>query len=353
LLNELYPGSSVSNPIDFLATGTAEQLGRIIDYTDNYFDEIDAMAVIFGTPGLTPIFDVYEMLDVKMKAARKPIYPILPSTLTASEEVKFFLEKGRINFPDEVLFARALGLACFTPQPAETADNTRVKVPDELFLKLKQHHSGYLNPGLVAEVLDAARLPRIKEVVVSEKKTIEKASAGLGFPLVMKVIGPLHKSDSGGVILNVKDLASALLTYDSLMKIPGAEGVLIQPMIKGYELFAGVKYEEKFGHIILCGMGGIFIEVLKDLSTGLVPLSKEACMEMISSLKIYPILKGIRGQKGINTDRFAEILVQISDLVRAVPQIVEMDINPLIAADDSIIAVDARIRVEFENSDSI
>jgi acetyltransferase len=133
------------------------------------------------------------------------------------------------------------------------------------------------------------------------------------------------------------------------MKIPGAEGVLIQPMVKGHELFAGVKYENKFGHIILCGMGGIFIEVLKDFSTGLVPLSKEACMDMISSLKIYPILKGIRGQKGINLDRFAEILVLMSDLVRAVPQIIEMDLNPLIAADEGIFAVDARIRVEFDN----
>jgi acetyltransferase len=83
LLKELFPGSTVNNPIDFLATGTSEQLSKIIDYTDRYFDEIDGMAVIFGTPGLSPIFNVYDMLDEKMKTCVKPIYPILPSTLTA------------------------------------------------------------------------------------------------------------------------------------------------------------------------------------------------------------------------------------------------------------------------------
>jgi acetyltransferase len=167
----------------------------------------------------------------------------------------------------------------------------------------------------------------------------------LGFPLVMKVIGPVHKSDTGGVKLNINDLKTARDTYNYLMKIPGATGVLLQPMVKGLELFAGVKYEKKFGHLILCGMGGIYIEVLKDFSAGLAPLSKEESSDMIRRLKVYGILKGVRGQEGINIGLFTEIICHISDLVESLPEIVEMDINPLIASKDKIFAVDARIRI--------
>jgi acetyltransferase len=345
LLKELYPGSSVNNPIDFLATGTAAQLGKIIDYSDQYFDEIDGMAVIFGTPGLSPIYDVYEVLGEKMKTSKKPIYPILPSTYTAKDEVSSFLQKGRINFPDEVLFARALGLSYFTPVPVMPELNNPYPISPETQKFIAGKQSGYLDPETVSMILDASGIPRVSEKVVTTKDEINVSISETGFPLVMKVIGPVHKSDSGGVLLNVRDSETALQNFDILMKIPGATGVLLQPMIKGLELFAGVKYEKKFGHLILCGMGGIFIEVLKDFSAGLVPLSKEESMEMIKRLKIFPMLKGIRGQQGINLQLFAEILARLSELVQAVPAIIEMDLNPLIASNDRITAVDARIRI--------
>jgi acetate---CoA ligase (ADP-forming) len=345
LLKELFPGSSVNNPIDFLATGTSEQLGKIIDYTDRYFDEIDGMAVIFGTPGLNPIFDVYEVLHEKMKTCTKPIYPILPSTLTASEEVKSFLQKGRINFPDEVLFAHALGMAHFTPKPTISADQVKTKLAAGLLQSLKRLPPGYLEPELVAKLLDSVMIPRVPEKMVETLSGIANATDQIGFPLVMKVLGPLHKSDTGGVKLNINNNVTASATFNELMKIDEAKGVLLQPMIKGRELFAGVKYEKKFGHLILCGMGGIFIEVLKDFSTGLAPLSIEESTEMIRRLKIFPILKGVRGQEGINIGLFAEILRRLSDLVESVPEIMEMDLNPLIASNDKILAVDARIRI--------
>jgi acetate---CoA ligase (ADP-forming) len=345
LLKELFPGSSVNNPVDFLATGTAEQLGKIIDYTDKYFDEIDGMAVIFGTPGLTPIFDVYKVLDEKMKLSSKPIYPVLPSTYTAREEVKAFLEKGRINFPDEVLFARALGLAYFSHQTADYEAIVILDAPQDIKALISGSPPGYLDPGSVALILDAYGIPRIKELVVNDRSEVLEAAFETGFPLVMKVIGPVHKSESGGVILNVKTPEAALEKHDALMKIPGATGVLIQPMITGLELFAGLKYEKKFGHMVLCGMGGIFIEILKDFSAGLAPLTRQESINMIGQLKIYPMLKGARGQKGINIDLFAEILVRLSQLALAIPQISEMDLNPLIASGEKIIAVDARIRI--------
>jgi acetyltransferase len=162
----------------------------------------------------------------------------------------------------------------------------------------------------------------------------------------MKVVGPVHKSDVGGVVLNVKDENQLKAEFGRMMKIPETTGILLQPMLLGTELFAGAKFEPPFGHLILAGMGGIFIEVLKDVATGLAPLSKSEALQMIKSLKSYKIIKGVRGQKGINEELFAEIIMRLSALVQAAPEIMELDLNPLLGSENHVVAVDARIRVE-------
>ena len=117
-------------------------------------------------------------------------------------------------------------------------------------------------------------------------------------------------------------------------------------MLSGTELFAGAKKEEKFGHMVLCGLGGIFIEVLKDVNSGLAPLTKEEAIRMIRSLKSYGIIKGARGQEGVNEELFAEIVLRLAALVTIAPEIFEMDLNPLLGKKDKVVAVDARIRIE-------
>ena len=163
---------------------------------------------------------------------------------------------------------------------------------------------------------------------------------------VAEVVGPVHKSDIGGVVLNIKSEQHLALEFDRMMQLPEVTAVMVQPMLKGTELFIGAKYEEKFGHVVLCGLGGIFVEVLKDVSSGLAPLSYEEAYSMIRSLRAYKIIKGTRGQKGVNEDKFAEIIVRLSTLLRFATEIKEMDINPLLATDKHVIAVDARIRIE-------
>ena len=118
LKEKLLPGSSVSNPIDILATGTPEILGTAIDYCEQRFDNIDAIAVIYGTPGLTTLYEAYEVLHKKIQECKKPIFPILPSLHTAGPEVAEFLQKGHVNFSDEVTLATALSQIMQTPQPA-------------------------------------------------------------------------------------------------------------------------------------------------------------------------------------------------------------------------------------------
>ena len=134
--------------------------------------------------------------------------------------------------------------------------------------------------------------------------------------------------------------------FDRMMTIKDATAVMVQKMIKGTELFIGAKYEPRFGHIVLCGLGGIFVEVLKDVSSGLAPLTYDEAFNMIRSLRGYKIIKGTRGQKGLNEQKYADIIVRLSTLLRYATEIKEMDINPLLADENDVIAVDARILVE-------
>ena len=352
---QLFPGSSVANPIDFLATGTAEQLGTIIDYCEQKFDNIDAIAVIYGTPGLTQLYEAYDVLDKKIRACHKPIFPVLPSLHTAGAEVAEFLAKGHVNFSDEVTLATALSQIMRTPQPAspelELYGVDVPKIREIIYretnrLKFEGFTSGYLAPDTVRELLSCAGIPLVPEIVSISKEELTAFAEKVGYPVVAKVVGPVHKSDVGGVALNIRTPEHLALEFDRMMLIPDATGVMVQKMLKGTELFIGAKYETRFGHVVLCGLGGIFVEVLKDVSSGLAPLSYAEAYSMIHSLRGYKILKGTRGQQGINEQKYAEIIVRLSTLLRFATEIKEMDINPLLADGSDIIAVDARILIE-------
>ena len=342
----LYSGSSVSNPIDFLATGTAEQLGIIIDYCENKFDFIDAMIVVFGSPGLFDVANVYNVLNTKLEVCKKPIFPVLPSIINAHKEITTFLEKGNINFPDEVVLGKALSQVYKTPFPV--SENINLPSIDEQKIRtiIDNASNGYLDSKTTAFLLDATGINRVKEVVGSSKKKLLSKFEKKNFPLVMKVVGPLHKSDVKGVILNITSMKEAAKSFDTLMQIKNAKGVLAQPMLTGLELFIGVKKEEGFNHTIVCGLGGVFVEILKDISAGLSPLSKVEIKKMISNLRGYKLLQGIRGKEGVNIEKFIDIIQRVSALVEVAPEIIEMDMNPLIGTPQNISAVDVRIRIE-------
>lgn len=343
LLEKLHPGSSVANPIDFLATGTAVQLGQIIDFVDNELDDIDGMVVIYGTPGLFPVFDAYDVLDKKMQQCKKPVFPVLPSTITAREEVASFVSRGRVIFSDEVQLGKALAKVANADAPAPVS----VKFPgvDIRLLRdtIETAGEGYLSPREVQDILDAAGIARVPEAVASDLDTLLQQAKKLGYPLALKVVGPVHKSDVGGVALDIHDEQLLLKEYERMMHIPGAEAVLIQPMLSGIELFAGVKREEPFGHLLFCGMGGIYIEVLKDVSSTLAPVAIEEARQMVRRLKSHPVIAGMRGKPGADEEAFAHVLLKLSALLFHAPEIDEMDINPLIGTPNSLFAVDARI----------
>jgi acetyltransferase len=341
----LYPGSSIANPIDFLATGTAEQLGIIIDYCEHKFDSIDAMVVVFGSAGLFDVENVYNVLSVKLEICNKPIFPVLPSVVNAQREIQSFLKKGHIHFPDEVVLGKALSQVYNTPDP----QSQKISLPKIDVIGIRKiidaATDGYLSPKQSVALLDSAGIPRVHEIVENSKEKLLAAMEATDFPVVMKVVGPLHKSDAQGVVLNIANETEAAETFDLLMKIDSATAVMVQPQLAGLELFVGVMKEPGFNHTILCGLGGIFIEVLNDISAGLSPISNNEAQQMVQSLRGYKLIQGARGREGVDENQFVEIIQRLSALVEAVPEITEMDINPLIGTQKNIVAVDARVRV--------
>ena len=347
LKSKLFPGSAVANPIDILATGTPEQLGIAIDYCEKKFDDIDAIAVIYGTPGLTQLYEAYEVLHQKMLECKKPIFPILPSLHTAGPEVAEFLQKGHVNFSDEVTLATALSQIMRTPKPApQEVQLYGIDIPRLNKIIFSIEKDGYVPPQTVRDILSCAGISLVPEMVSTSKEALMAFANEVGYPVVAKVVGPVHKSDVGGVALNIRTEKHLALEFDRMMGIQDATGVMVQKMLKGTELFIGAKYEERFGHVVLCGLGGIFVEVLKDVSSGLAPLTYGEAYSMIHSLRGYKIIKGTRGQQGINEQKYAEIIVRLSTLLRFATEIKEIDINPLLADENNVVAVDARILIE-------
>lgn len=343
LLDELFNGSSVANPIDILATGTAEQLEKSIRFCEN-LEMIDGVAVIFGSPGLFSNREAYQVILEQQATSSKPIYAVLPSVLNAKEEMDMYMHAGGVFFEDEAVLGRALVKESM--QEISFADKQEMVCEKASEIKaLLNGKNGLLPTQEGFRLLDLLGITRPKSLIVHSETDALNAADELGFPLVMKVVGPAHKSDVGGVVLNVDTLDAVKNNFVKLSAIPDATGVEVSQMERGLEVFIGVKKEPGFGHIITCGLGGIFIEVLKDIQYSLAPVNKEEALRMIRSLKSYKLIQGVRGQEGLNEEVFADAICKISALLSVAPEIEEMDLNPLMGRGDRLSAVDIVVKL--------
>ncbi|MBQ0006174.1 MAG: acetate--CoA ligase family protein [Alistipes sp.] len=347
LLTKLNTGSSVSNPIDIMTDGTADQLAEVIDFCQNDCPQIDAMTVIWGGLEAGGNEDVYDVLLSKLKTCTKPIYIVMASTLITSDRTTSFHQKGAITFPDEVFLAKALKK--ISESHNFQSENISLPPVDRHRIRevINNNGSGHLQPEQVQILLDAAGIPRVKEAsAYSVDEALEAVREIGGYPLVMKVVGPEHNYLSSGTTLNVREDLIMKNEFERMMKIPGADCVLFQKMLSGIEIFIGAKKEGNFGHLVMCGMGGVFVETLNDISIGLAPFSKEEVDSMIKSLKAYPILRGLSRGNGINLNLLNETIRRVSALCLAAPEIEEFDINPMLGDRDSLMSVNARITLK-------
>lgn len=178
----------------------------------------------------------------------------------------------------------------------------------------------------------------------------------LGYPVALKVVSPdiIHKSDLGGVKLRLQDRRAVEMAYGDIVdavarKCPGAtvKGVSVQRMARsGVEVILGMNKDPQFGPVLMFGIGGILVELLKDVSFRIVPLERSDATEMIHEIKGFPLLTGYRGREPVDLAKLEEMLLRLSDLAENYPQIKELDINPVFAYRDGAVAVDARIRLD-------
>jgi acyl-CoA synthetase (NDP forming) len=204
------------------------------------------------------------------------------------------------------------------------------------------------------KLLSKYGIPVTRESIANSPDEAFAIASQIGTPVAMKISSPdiSHKSDVGGVVLNVSAL-EARSTYDKIISqikkvapLARIEGILVQQMApQGHELIVGLKKDSQFGHALMFGLGGIFVEVYKDVSFRVVPIEKSEALDMISQIRGYPILKGIRGRKPANIEAIAHVLVSVSQMAQK-ENIIELDINPLMVNETGAVAVDARAMIE-------
>jgi acetate---CoA ligase (ADP-forming) subunit beta len=226
----------------------------------------------------------------------------------------------------------------------------------EILAKAAKEKRSLLTEIESKELLKAARIPVVETRLATSKKEAMEIAARLGFPVVMKIVSPdvVHKSDAGGVKLSIQNATQAGRAYSEILAnikkhYPKAKitGITVQKMAKqGIEIIIGMTKDAQFGPVIMFGLGGILVEVLKDVSFRIVPMTKRDASEMIAEIKGYPILKGYRGQDPADIPYLEDLIVKVSEFVDKNPEIKELDLNPVFAYKDGALAVDARIILE-------
>ncbi len=209
------------------------------------------------------------------------------------------------------------------------------------------------------ELLRQAGISVIETRLAISKEEAISISRQLGFPAVLKIASPdvTHKSDSGGVKLGLKTAKQVGKAYDDILAAIGQEhpqavihGVSVQKMARpGVEVIIGMSKDSQFGPVLMFGLGGILVEILKDVSFRIVPLARRDAQEMVREIKGYPLLEGYRGQEPVDVSYLEELLLKVSQFVEENPEIKELDINPIFAYRDGAVAVDARVILEEGN----
>jgi acyl-CoA synthetase (NDP forming) len=206
------------------------------------------------------------------------------------------------------------------------------------------------------KILKQVGIPVVEARLAENQKEVVSLSQKVGFPVVLKIISPdvVHKTDSGGVKLGLKSVSEVKKAYNEILasvkkQFPSAviHGVSVQKMARpGTEVIIGTSKDPQFGPVIMFGLGGIFVEMLKDVSFRIIPVARRDAQEMIQEIKGYPLLQGYRGKEPASIPVLVDMILKISNLINKNPQIKELELNPIFAYKDRAVAVDARIILE-------
>jgi acyl-CoA synthetase (NDP forming) len=339
----LPPESSSANPIDCLPTRTALQVAEVFNIIEEEEEgNIDVIAIQVANPGMSDNREMYRVVSGAMGHSAIPVIPALTSVTTCADLIESFTGEGNPCFHDEVNLGKAVGKVLRRPRIHEMS-KTLAQYDCEGIGRILEGRSGVLDSATAGEVLVRAGFLLPGQAMIDSPDRLAETCERISYPLVMKVWGPLHKSDRGGVRLGIGSVNAAQSAWDELMAIRGATGVLVQEMIEGSEVILGSSRSHDLGHLVMFGLGGIYAEALNDVQFALAPLSEEECREMVTGIKAFPVIEGFRGQEGMSVDLLIDYTQRIGRLVTDFPVISEIDLNPLKGFGKGLYAVDARI----------
>ena len=353
-------GASVGNPIDMIASAPAEHYRQAIEIVAGD-KNVDALIVIFTPPLVTRADDVArEIIEaVKTIDRGKPILSVFLSAQAAPAE----LRSGEIripaySFPETaaIALARAARYSQWRERPETMAARFTDVRRDEaaaVVATALSRGDGWLTTEETAELFSCYGLPLIEQRIVKTPEEAGRVAEKMDGEVALKVIAPgvIHKTEAGGVRLNLrgnKQVRKAAREMTAGFEESGNSptGFLIQRMAgKGVEMIVGVVHDPQFGPVVACGAGGVQVELLRDVSVRLTPLSREDAAEMIGGLKTYPLLNGFRGGPVCDIAALKEGLLRVSAMVEDIPQIAELDCNPFVVQERGAVILDARVRV--------
>lgn len=358
LKEKLYPEAAIHNPIDVLATAAGPHYRAALDVLMDE-EQIDSIYINFVTPPFVDCEAVAREMAEVSKMRKKPIVCNYMTDKPQWTGTTAILKEGNIPLYDYAEMAAKV-MAALTNynelrsrdlgEPAVFPDVNRAAA-EKIIAEAKAANRQMLSSGQVYKVLECYGIPTAGWGMAGNAEEAVRMAEGIGFPVVVKADAEkiVHKSDEGGVSLNLKDAAAVKAAAAEMEKKFAGQDLkfFVQKFMPGggKEIIIGAKAEPGLGHTLMFGLGGVYVELLKDVSFELTPVTPYEAKNMISSIKTHKLLSGFRGEKGVNREKLAEIIQRVSQLVTDLPSIKEMDLNPIIAYEDNAFAVDARISI--------
>ncbi|MBN2027795.1 MAG: acetate--CoA ligase family protein [Actinobacteria bacterium] len=355
--------ASVYNPVDVLGDASAERYRLAIEHA--LADRgVDSMIVILTPQAMTKASDTARAVAECAGGASKTVFAVFMGGQEVKEAEDILREAGipNFSFPEEAVSTLRVmkSYTDFLSRPRQTwvrFDVDKGKVRD-VFARVREQQRNELVEVEAREILEAYGLPVARTLMATNLEECIKAGREIGYPVVIKIASPqiLHKTDVGGVVVGIENTDKLISAYEQVTAnarkfFPRADiwGVLVQEMLPpSRELILGMNRDSQFGPLLMTGLGGVYVEVLKDVSFRLAPVSEEDVMDMLRELKSYWLLRGTRGEAPADIDAVIESVLRISQLVTDFPEINELDINPLRVLEDGdgCLAADARIVLE-------
>jgi acetyl coenzyme A synthetase (ADP forming)-like protein len=361
--------ASVNNPVDMLAGAGMEEYGKTLDLMLSD-DGVDLVITIFVPPLMIEPMDVVRRITEVSKRYDKPVLLVLMAEEHYYDEIPRQIKDAPpfYIFPESPVRVAAEMCRYSEWRSKPEGDIAKFKVKRNVALEIinkslakgDARGDGYLSPTDVYAVLDAYGFPICKHAVVPKRRDIIEAAERVGYPLVLKVHGEniIHKSDIGGVVIGINnpdELRKARRVMEDKCEAAGildrVTGFFVQEMVpSGREVILGMSIAEKFGPLVMFGMGGKYVEILKDITFRVMPVTRIDAAEMVKEIKSYPLLEGVRGEQRVDIEFLIESIQRLAHLVNDLRYVQELDINPFILAPDrkNCKVVDARIRVAQE-----